>query len=146
MSAMIAIIIKEKLYDVAFIEQHTQGFEDLKTAFSRVPIEDYIAKADVSIDLIYQVVRDFAKANRGCVRIDLGIQHTLNTTLNGYLEKLLYLLTGNFGKQGTNNLHTMFIPILSDTDERKPKYRRSVYHKMFPISGFSRLIFYPMKS
>lgn len=136
MSAMIAIIIKEQLYDLKFIEQHTQGFEEVKIAFSRVPIEEYIAKADVPVDLIYQVARDFAKAKRGCVRIDLGIQHTLNTTLNGYLEKLLYLLTGNFGKQGTNNLHTMFIPILSDTDERKPKYRRSVYHKMFPISGF----------
>ncbi len=64
MSAMIAIIIKEKLYDAAFIEQHTQGFEDVKTAFSRVPIEDYIAKADVPVDLIYQVVRDFAKAKK----------------------------------------------------------------------------------
>ena len=136
MSAMIAIIIKEKLYDAAFIEQHTHGFEEVKAAFNHVPIEDYIAKADVPVDLIYQVVQDFSKAKRGCVRIDLGIQHTLNTTLNGYLEKLLYLLTGNFGKQGTNNLHTMFIPILTDTDERKPKYRRSVYHKMFPISGF----------
>ena len=62
MSAMIAIIIKEKLYDATFIEQHTQGFDDVKTVFSHVPIEDYIAKADVPIDLIYQVVRDFAKS------------------------------------------------------------------------------------
>lgn len=109
MSAMIAIIIKEKLYDAAFIEQHTHGFEEVKAAFNHVPIEDYIAKADVPVDLIYQVVRDFSKAKRGCVRIDLGIQHTLNTTLNGYLEKLLYLLTGNFGKQ---NLPIICIPCL----------------------------------
>lgn len=136
MSAMIAIMLREELYDQAFIQQHTHGFEEVKKAFLAVPVEQYIQKADVSVELIYQIVRDFAKAKSGCVRIDLGIQHTLNTTLNGYLEKLLYLLTGNFGKQGTNNLHTMFVPILTNTDERNPKYRRTVYHKMFPISGF----------
>ncbi|MCH7293779.1 molybdopterin-dependent oxidoreductase [Acinetobacter higginsii] len=136
MSAMIAIMLKEGLYDQQFIQQHTHGFDQVKQAFLAVPIEEYIQKADVSVELIFQIVRDFAQAQRACVRIDLGIQHTLNTTLNGYLEKLLYLLTGNFGKQGANNLHTMFIPILSNTDERNPKYRRTVHHKMFPISGF----------
>lgn len=136
MSAMIAIMLREDLYDQAFIQKHTHGFEQVKQAFSAIPIEQYIEKADVSVELIYQIVRDFTKAKRGCVRIDLGIQHTLNTTLNGYLEKLLYLLVGHFGKQGTNNLHTMFIPILTNTDERNPKYRRTVHHKMFPISGF----------
>jgi anaerobic selenocysteine-containing dehydrogenase len=136
MSAMIAIMLRENLYDQDFIQKHTHGFEDVKQAFLAIPIEEYIQKADVSVAQIYQIVRDFSKAKRGCVRIDLGIQHTLNTTLNGYLEKLLYLLTGHFGKQGTNNLHTMFIPILTNTDERNPKYRRTVHHKMFPISGF----------
>lgn len=136
MSAMIAIMLREDLYDQAFIQQHTHGFNEVKQAFLSIPIEEYIQKADVSVELIYQIVRDFTKAKRGCIRIDLGIQHTLNTTLNGYLEKLLYLLAGHFGKQGTNNLHTMFIPILTDTDERNPKYRRTVHHEMFPISGF----------
>ncbi|MDH0030188.1 MULTISPECIES: molybdopterin-dependent oxidoreductase [unclassified Acinetobacter] len=136
MSAMIAIMLRENLYDHKFIQQHTHGFDEVKQAFLAVPIEEYIQKADVSVELIYQIVRDFSQAKRGCVRIDLGIQHTLNTTLNGYLEKLLYLLAGHFGKQGSNNLHTMFIPILTNTDERNPKYRRTVHHKMFPISGF----------
>ena len=136
MSAMIAIMLRENLYDAQFIQQHTHGFEDVKQAFLRIPVEQYIHKADVPAELIYQIVRDFSQAKRGCVRIDLGIQHTLNTTLNSYLEKLLYLLTGHFGKQGTNNLHTMFVQILGDTDERNFKYRRTVYHKMFPISGF----------
>lgn len=136
MSAMIAIMLREELYDYQFIQQHTHGFDQVKQAFLAIPIEEYIQKADVPVELIYQVVRGFSRAKRGCVRIDLGIQHTLNTTLNGYLEKLLYLLAGHFGKQGSNNLHTMFIPILTNTDERNPKYRRTVYHKMFPISGF----------
>ena len=60
----------------------------------------------------------------------------MNTTLNGYLEKLLYLLTGNFGKQGTNNLHTMFIPILTDTDERKQNIDVAFIIKCSRFPGF----------
>ena len=36
------------------------------------------------------------------VRVELGIQQSRHSTLNSYLEKLLYLLTGNFGRRGTN--------------------------------------------
>ncbi len=31
---------------------------------------------------------------------DLGIQQAPHSTLNSYLEKLIYLLTGNFAKAG----------------------------------------------
>lgn len=136
MSAMISIIIRENLYDQKFIDQHTHGFDKVKQVFLAIPIDDYIARAGVDSGLVYQVTRAFAKAERACVRIDLGLQHSLHTTLNAYLEKLLYLVTGNFGKRGGNNLHTGLIPIISDTDERNPKYRRTMYHHMFPISGF----------
>jgi hypothetical protein len=64
------------------------------------------------------VARGFATARTACVRIDLGIQQTLHTTLNSYLEKLLYLVTGNFGKRGGNNLHTFLLPLIGHSDER----------------------------
>ena len=37
---------------------------------------------------------------------DLGIEMAPHSTLNSYLEKLLYALTGNFGRPGTMNLGT----------------------------------------
>lgn len=39
MSAMIAIMLREDLYDQAFIQKHTHGFEQVKQAFSAIPIE-----------------------------------------------------------------------------------------------------------
>jgi anaerobic selenocysteine-containing dehydrogenase len=45
------------------------------------------------------------------VRVELGIQQGRHSTLNSYLEKLLFLLTGNFGRRGTNNLHTWLQPL-----------------------------------
>lgn len=134
MSAMLAIILRDNLHNRDFIAQHCTGFEAVESVLRAVPIEDYVQRADVPLELVERVARGFATARSASVRIDLGIQHTLNTTLNGYLEKLLYLLTGQFGKQGGNNLHTFLAPILGHTDERG-KVVRTVHHQMFPIAG-----------
>lgn len=139
LSAILAIIVRENLHDRAFIDRHCTGFEAVERALREVPVTDYVRRADVPLADVERVARGFAAAKRGCVRIDLGIQQTLHTTLNGYLEKLLYLVTGNFGKPGGNNLHTMFLPILGNTDERRVKpgkpLKRTVYHNMMPIAG-----------
>lgn len=139
MSALLAIIVTEGLHDRDFLARHCSGFDEVEQLLREVPIDDYLARADVPRDLAYQVARDFAKAERGCVRIDLGIQHSLHTTLNGYLEKLLYLVTGNFGRPGGNNLHSFLLPILGHTDERVVKkgksLKRTAVHGMHPIAG-----------
>lgn len=135
LSAMLAIIVREGLHDRDFLAQHCAGFDAVEQLLLTIPVAEYAERSDVPLADIERVARGFAGAASACVRIDLGLQHTLHTTLNGYLEKLLYLLTGNFGKRGGNNLHTFLMPILGDTDERKGKFMRTRYHKMFPISG-----------
>ncbi len=143
MSAILAIIVRDNLHDRDFLAKHCTGFSALEQELKAIPIEDYVQRADVPLADVERVARDFATARKACVRIDLGIQHTPNTTLNGYLEKLLYLITGNFGKQGGNNLHTMFLPILGHTDERRTQngkkkgksLKLTAYHKMHPIAG-----------
>lgn len=139
MSAMLGVIVQEGLMDQDFLQAHTHGYREVLETFRQVPVDDYARVADVPSDIVRQVARGFAQAKRGCVRIDLGIQQTLNTTLNGYLEKMLYLVCGHFGKQGTNNLHTMLLPILGNTDERRQlkgkKLKRTAHHGMMPIAG-----------
>jgi anaerobic selenocysteine-containing dehydrogenase len=135
MAAMLAIIVGEDLHDRAFLAQHCSGYDAVEAALRAVPVDEYARRADVPLADVERVARAFATARTACVRIDLGIQHTLHTTLNGYLEKLLYLMTGNFGKRGGNNLHTFLLPILGDTDERNPRYRRTPHKQMFPIAG-----------
>jgi anaerobic selenocysteine-containing dehydrogenase len=115
-TAMLAIIIKEKLYDKTFLEKHATGFEEIVKSFEKIDIDDYINKTELDIDLVKKITREFSCAKRACVRVDLGLQQSLNSTLNSYLEKLLFLLTGNFGKKGSNNLHTQFAPIIGDSD------------------------------
>ncbi|MGQ0618455.1 MAG: molybdopterin-dependent oxidoreductase [Panacagrimonas sp.] len=139
MAAMLSIILRENLHDRVFLREHCKGFTQLESLLLAVPVEDYVRRADVPLEDVRRVARGFAQAKAGCVRIDLGIQQTLHTTLNGYLEKLLYLVTGNFAKRGGNNLHTFLLPILGNTDERKSlrgkKLKRTACHGMHPIGG-----------
>lgn len=146
MSAILAIIVQENRHDRDFLARHCTGFDAIERQLRTIPVEDYVRRADVPLADVERVARGFAEAKRGCVRIDLGIQHTLHTTLNGYLEKLIYLVTGNFAKRGGNNLHTSLLPILSDTDERRPRIKRTAYHDMFPISGIFPPTSCPMRS
>jgi len=139
MAALLAIIVREGLHDRVFLSKHCAGFEEVEKELLAIPVAEYAQRADVPLDDVERVARGFAAARRACVRIDLGIQHTLHTLLNGYLEKLLYLVTGNFGRQGGNNLHAYLLPLLGHTDERKKRkgkaLKRTAHHGMHPIAG-----------
>lgn len=135
MSAILAFIIQEDLHDKDFLNQHCSGFDKLEKELLAIPVEEYVAKADVSLDMTKEVARGFARANKACVRVDLGLQQSVHSTLTTYLEKMLYMVTGNFGKVGGNNLHSTFLPILGNTDERRRELKLTAHHKMMPISG-----------
>ncbi|MGB0388669.1 MAG: molybdopterin-dependent oxidoreductase [Ardenticatenaceae bacterium] len=117
MTAMLAVIVQEGLEDREFIEQHTLGFEQVRELFMEVDVEAYCEKAEVDVAVAREVARGLANAKAGCTRHDLGVEMSLHSTLNTYLEKLLFLLTGNFGKEGTNNLHTQFAPVIGHSKE-----------------------------
>ncbi|MBK7956201.1 MAG: molybdopterin-dependent oxidoreductase [Candidatus Accumulibacter sp.] len=135
MLAMLSLIVREGLHDREFLSQHCQGFAELEKELLAVPIADYVHRSELALGDVERVARGFATARTACVRIDLGIQQTLHTTLNSYLEKLLYLLTGNFAKRGGNNLHTFLLPLIGHSDERQPRSPRTAHHRMFPIAG-----------
>lgn len=135
LAAMLAIIVREGLHDREFLRTRCTGFDAVEAALRAIPAEEFAQRADVPLADVERVARAFATAKSACVRIDLGLQHSLHSTLNSYLEKLLFLVTGNFGKRGGNNFHSHFLPILGHSDERSSKAVRTAHHGMFPISG-----------
>jgi len=138
-SAILALIVQNDWHDKAFIEKHCTGFATVETQLRGISAADYAQRAGVALSAVERVAKGISHAKSASVRVDLGTQHTLHTTLNAYLEKLLYLITGHFGREGTNNLHTFLMPLVGHTDERliirdKP-LRRSTHHRMMPIGG-----------
>ncbi len=136
LTALVGIIIQEKLQDEYFINERTIGFDQVEPVFAQIDTDKYAEKCGIDINLLKKVARGFANAERGCIRADLGIQHSLHSTLNSYLEKLLYLLTGNFAKKGTNNLHTQLVPIVGHSCEPEEGAITTKVTGMKPISNF----------
>jgi anaerobic selenocysteine-containing dehydrogenase len=106
LAALLAVLIEEDLIDHQFLAAHASNDGRLFDLLRAVPVADYCARAGVSEDLVRTVARRIASAASVSVYEDLGIQQAPHSTLNSYLEKLIYLLTGNFARPGAMNIHT----------------------------------------
>ncbi|MCP5041398.1 MAG: molybdopterin-dependent oxidoreductase, partial [bacterium] len=106
LSAMLGTLVQEDLVDRKFLDEHASGGEELFAALAEVPIADYCERSGVDEDLVRRAARRIAQAESAAVLEDLGIEMAPHSTLNSYLQKLLYAVTGNFGRPGTMNLGT----------------------------------------
>ena len=117
LSAMLGVIVQEELADQAFLTAHTSGWPAIQATFGSVDIDAFSARAGIDAEVTRSVARRLATASSACVRADLGIQQSLHSTLNSYLEKLLFLVTGNLGKEGTHGFHTFLVPLIGHSPE-----------------------------
>jgi anaerobic selenocysteine-containing dehydrogenase len=86
MAAILAVIINENRQASDFIAQRTVGFEAVRDALLKVPIEAYAKRAGIELEAVREVARLISGASSCAVRTDLGIEQTLNSTLNSYLR------------------------------------------------------------
>ena len=106
LAAMLGVLVQEDLINPDFIHDRTQNGDQLFAVLSEVPVADYCGRAGLSEDLVRAAARRIAHAASVSVYEDLGIEQSLHSTLNSYLEKLLFAVTGNLGKPGAMNAGT----------------------------------------
>lgn len=117
MAAILGYIVQNNLEDKDFIAKHTVGFDKIKPHFDKIPVSKYAEISGIDEEWIEKVAIGVTSAKTFAVRSDLGIEQSHNSTLNSYLVRLLFLITGNFGKEGTNCLHTLFFPLVGHSKE-----------------------------
>ena len=103
LAAILGVMAQEDLIEHDYIRDRTQNSDELLTVLSEVPVGDYSSRAGLSEELVREVARRIARASSVSVYEDLGIEQSLHSTLNSYLEKLLFAVTGNIGKPGAMN-------------------------------------------
>jgi anaerobic selenocysteine-containing dehydrogenase len=109
LGAMLATFVDEGLLAERWLAQHASGLDELVAELRRIPISEWCARAGVVEADVRRAARRIASARNGVSMYeDLGIQQGQHSTLNSYLEKLAYLLTGNFGVPGGMQIHTRF--------------------------------------
>jgi formate dehydrogenase len=108
LAALLAVLVQDGLVDDKFIETRTNGADELFPILRDVDVAAYCERAGVAEETMRAAARRISEAESVAVLEDLGIQQAPHSTLNSYLEKLLYLLVGSFGRPGTMNIHTRF--------------------------------------
>lgn len=111
LAAMAGVLVQEQLCDESFLTEHVTGSDAVRAVLADVPIDDYAQRCGVDEQLLRAAARRIASAASVSVFEDLGIQQAPNSTLCSYLNKLLWILTGNFAKRGAQHLHSSFAPL-----------------------------------
>ncbi len=119
LGAILARLIERDAIDHDFVAQHTTGYAEVKDALAKISVAQWAAAADIPLEKIEQCVDMIVAAKAMTVRVELGIQQGVNSTLNSYLEKLLIMLTGSFGRKGTNQLHSWLVPLWGNSPNQR---------------------------
>jgi len=133
-AALGAVIVEEQLCDRAFLAEHTTGADEAVAALAAIPIAQYCRISGVDEDLVRGAARRLAAASSVAVLEDLGVQMNRHSTLVSYLEKLVWLLTGNLGRDGTQYAPSALVALA-----RPAKAGGSGYGPTTPVTG-SRIV------
>lgn len=101
LAALVGVIVQENLQDRAWLADHTTGVDTIERYGKTIDVARFAEICGVAEGTIRLAARRIAAAHSVAVFEDLGVQMSPNSTLCSYLEKLVWLLTGNFAKPGT---------------------------------------------
>ncbi len=101
LNGMMHVIIEEGLYDQEFVQDRTEGFEELKSAVADYTPARVQEITGIPAQDLEAAARLYAGAERGAILYAMGItQHTTGVD-NVVSCANLAMLTGNVGKPGT---------------------------------------------
>ena len=132
LAALGAVIAQERLYHSTWLADHANGVEEVLSALRAVPVGDYASTCGIDESQLRAAARMIGAANSVAVFEDLGVQMGLNSTLCSYLEKLLWLLTGNFAKPGTQYSSTSLVALARGD---KPSGDKGAKADVSPVAG-----------
>ncbi|WP_084510281.1 molybdopterin-dependent oxidoreductase [Nocardia lijiangensis] len=142
LAALLAILVRDDLLDHAFLTAHTTQAEDITAALRDIDIAGYADRCGVPVDLLRTAAHRIGTATSVATYEDLGVQQSPNSTLISYLNKLLWLLTGNFAAQGAMQPHSWLVPLASYTRDirRSPVTGAPVLGGMLPCNSIAEEI------
>ncbi|MDA9711162.1 molybdopterin-dependent oxidoreductase [Luminiphilus sp.] len=105
-AAMVAMLVQNERYAQTWVADNAAGIGDIIEAFRTIPVAEYCAHAGLTVAEVERTVETIANAKGMAMFEDLGIQMNHHSTLISYLEKLVWVLCGHFGKEGAQYIPT----------------------------------------
>jgi anaerobic selenocysteine-containing dehydrogenase len=126
LAALAAVMLQEGLLDRAWLAEHTTGLDEVERELAAVPVAVFAERCGIDEPALRDAARRIARATSVAVAEDLGIQMNRHSTLASYLEKLVWLLTGNLGKPGAQYVPSSLVALArSDGAKGNGAERRS---------------------
>ena len=113
LAAILAIVVDNGMMDHAFLHENTVGVEQVVAAVHGLDVSAYAGVCGVDESAIRRAAHLIGTADSVSIYEDLGVQQSPNSTLVSYLEKLIWLVTGNFAKSGAMHNHSWLAPLLN---------------------------------
>jgi formate dehydrogenase len=137
LAALAAVIVQEDLLDRRWLAEHTVGLDRIEPLLAAIDVDAYAAICDLDPELIRGVAQRIGTASSVAVFEDLGVQMNLHSTLCSYLNKLLWLLTGNFAIPGGQYVPTSLVALAGggSSGPRPSGGRRTPVANALIISG-----------
>ena len=122
LAAILAVLVDEHLLADRWLTDNANGVDEVVAHLRTIDVSASCDRAGVDEATVRHAARVIGNATGGVsIYEDLGIQMAPHSTLNSYLEKLVVLLTGNFGIPGGMNLHSHFVALLGgNAGNRRP--------------------------
>ncbi len=117
LAALGGVLVQEDLIGHAWIDEHVDGAEDPIGALRAIPVAEHCEIAGVPEDLVRETARRIGEAESFAIFEDLGIQMNRFSTLNSYLNKLLWVLTGNFAKRGAQYVPAPLVSVAGNLEK-----------------------------
>jgi anaerobic selenocysteine-containing dehydrogenase len=125
LAALVAVLVQENLLAHDWLAAHASGPADIIAAFASLPIAKYAAIAGIAECRVRTTARRIARASSVAIVEDLGIQMNRHSTLASYLDKLLWVLTGNFAKPGAQYAFSSLARLVNVSD----------FSRVSPVAG-----------
>ena len=134
LKAMISMILAEGWENKDYLNEHTSGFDQVKSLFSNFDVRAALKVCNLRFDQVREVTKAYA-TRTSSLRYDLGIFMGRHSGLNSYLIVILQAICGRLCMPGGNVINGHMMPIGPHTDERDPKIWRTVTTNAFPVCG-----------
>lgn len=132
--AMIAIILQEGWQNQEYIDRYVSQFERIKPWFMEFDPREACRVCELDYHAVREVSRLFA-TRKSSLHQDLGVLMNRHSTATTYLEIILLAVCGRLLVPGGNVIPGYLVTLGAHTDERDPKYWRTLATGYPPILG-----------
>ncbi len=96
------ILIETGMFDKAYVEAHTEGFEELRTFLAKFTPDHVSAVTGLSTEMIARVASLYGRADSAFIGWTMGVNHSTQGAETVNAINNLALLTGKIGKPGSS--------------------------------------------